>query len=277
MKQYSLTPTCLYDEARRRKKELEGVYSAVKQRVSKYPAGRIHVWKSSGWLKYYLRTDSADKTGQYISKRQESKIRLYLQKKYDQDILNALSNEIVELDRFLTRADKGDIHIQEIYTKAPEEIRKFLCPIDMSNADFQEKWMSIPYEGKKIPDNIPQYFTEKGEQVRSKSELNIANALFRHGIPYKYECPLRLSDGNTIYPDFTLFDVRRRKELYWEHRGMMDDRMYALHAVQRTKSYQKSGIFPGDRLIFTEETSGSPLGTDEIESVIRHYFTEIPK
>lgn len=274
MKKNLLNTTCLYDEARRRKKELESIYSAVKQRVSRYPAGKIHVLKSSGRLKYYLRTDPGDKSGHYISKKQERKIRLYLQKKYDEDILKVLSNEINELDRFLKRADKDDIRIQEIYTEAPEEIKKLICPIDMSDADFQEKWMSIPYEGKKIPDDIPQYLTEKGEQVRSKSELNIANALFRYGIPYKYECPLRLSDGNTIYPDFTLFDVRRRKELYWEHRGMMDDRQYASHAVQRTKSYQKSGIFPGDRLIFTEETSARPLGTDEIESVIRHYFKD---
>lgn len=272
MKEYSLKPTGLYDEARRRKKELEEIYSAVKQRVSKYPAGKIHVASIRGTLQYYLRNDPSDKTGRYISKRQQNKIQHYLQKKYDEDVLKLLSNEIDELERFLKRTGSGDIRIQEIYTKAPEEIRKLLCPIDMRDTDFREKWISLPFEGKEIPADVPFYQTDKGERVRSKSELNIANALFRLGIPYKYECPLLLSSGQIIYPDFTLFAAHRRQEMYWEHRGMMDDRQYASNAVQRTKAYQKSGIFPGDRLIFTEETSGRPLGTDEIESVIRHYF-----
>ena len=64
----------------------------------------------------------------------------------------------------------------------------------------------------------------------------------------------------------------KRREIYWEHRGMMDDRMYMKHAVQRLKEYAKSGIFVGDNLLITEETSTLPLGTNEIESVIKHFF-----
>lgn len=53
---------------------------------------------------------------------------------------------------------------------------------------------------------------------------------------------------------------------------MMDDRMYLKHAIQRVKEYEKSGIFVGDNLLLTEETSTLPLGTNEIEDIIRHFF-----
>lgn len=41
----------------------------------------------------------------------------------------------------------------------------------------------------------PIDITDKGERVKSKSELTIANALYRSKIPYKYECPIILHNG----------------------------------------------------------------------------------
>ncbi len=110
--------------------------------------------------------------------------------------------------------------------------------------------------------------------MRSKSELTIANALAKHNIPYKYECPLTLKNGAVIYPDYTVLNVKKRKVMYWEHRGMMDDAEYARHTVARNKTYMDNDIFLGKNLVITEETSTSPLGTNEIEAVIREYFID---
>ena len=92
------------------------------------------------------------------------------------------------------------------------------------------------------------------------------------GIPYKYECPKALLNGKEIYPDFTVLNVKARKEIYWEHRGMMDDREYAKQAVFKLKSLMKNGIILGDNLIITEETTANPLGTNEIETIINRFF-----
>ncbi len=115
-------------------------------------------------------------------------------------------------------------------------------------------------------------FTGKMEPVRLKSELNIANALAVKGIPYKYECPLILKNGTRIHPDFTVLNVKERKQIYWEHRGMMDDKDYATRSVLRIKTYMKNGIVIGDQLIITEETSLNPLGTNEIDAIIKEFF-----
>ena len=71
-----------------------------------------------------------------------------------------------------------------------------------------------------------------------------------------------------LYPDFTILDMKNRIEIYWEHRGMMDNEEYAAKTVARLKMMMKNGICVGKNLIITEETSTNPLGTDEIEAVV---------
>ena len=51
--------------------------------------------------------------------------------------------------------------------------------------------------------------TERGDLVRSKSELVIADKLFARGIDYGYEQPLELEGGRIRYPDFTITDHAR--------------------------------------------------------------------
>lgn len=91
-------------------------------------------------------------------------------------------------------------------------------------------------------------------------------------IPFKYECPLKLKNGNIIHPDFTVLNVRLREQIFWEHRGMLDDRDYCKHAVVRLNDYTKNGIILGKNLIITEEISSVPLGTDIITKTIKNYL-----
>jgi len=282
MKQYLSPPSSLYEQAKARYLEISALYQQLERRVKKYPSGKIHVVRHGNCVQYYLRTDQSDKSGKYISKREEGKIRLYLQKKYDEAVLSHLKLEKKRLERFLSISKtksssilNSHISNQEkiriIFSNNPDEVKRIITPIDVSDEDYVKEWLSESYEIKEISQNITSYITNRGEQVRSKSELTIANALDKQGIPYKYECPL-LSNGITIHPDFTILNVKERREIYWEHRGMMDDRDYARHTVQRLKQLEKEGIMLGYNLIITEETLSSPLGTEEIELMIRNYL-----
>lgn len=269
MREQYLKPTNLYQEAKRRLEELYLAQSKLEKRLKTYPEGKMHIVKSRARVQYYLRTDPKDKSGIYLSKKEEKKIKTFLQKKYDEAAIKQVNLEIKKLESVLKNFNSD---IQKIYSEHSQEIKNYISPIDISDEDYIKEWLSIPYENKAVSQDIPVYLTDNGEHVRSKSELNIANMLYKMDIPYKYECPLILADKRTIYPDFTILDIMKRREIYWEHRGMVDDRMYMKHAVQRLKEYAKSGIFVGDNLLITEETSTLPLGTNEIESVIRHFF-----
>ena len=67
--------------------------------------------------------------------------------------------------------------------------------------------------------------TARGELVRSKYEVIIANLLHANRIDYRYEEPLEI-DGLTKLPDFTIEDDNTGEKYYWEHLGMLSDGVY---------------------------------------------------
>ncbi len=267
-----LNPTILYQEAKRRYQEIKESADKIENEIQKAPPGIIRIANSDKRVQFYLREGKSDKDGKYIRKTNTQTIQTFLQKSYYEKVMKCLKAEIRNLENFIKKSDNIAKNIQQTYSHFPMEIKQYIDPIDMSDDDYTKTWLCIPYQGKAIPDHIPVYKTNNGELVRSKSELTIANKLAERGIPYKYECPLTLLNGKKIYPDFTILDIRTRKEIYWEHRGMMDDREYAKQAVFKMKSLMKDGIILGKNLIITEETTTNPLGTNEIDAVIMSYF-----
>ena len=271
MKSQYLKPTNLYQEAERRLAELYSVRNQLEKRLKNYPEGKIHIVKQQFRIQYYLRVNKKDKSGTYLSKKEKGKIKVFLQKKYDEEAIKQVNLEIKNLENFLKSDNSKAETLRRTYSQYPQEIKEHINPIDISDEDYVKAWMETPYIHKPVSEDIPIYVTDKGERVRSKSELNIANMLYKMNIPYKYECPLVLSSGKVFHPDFTLLDIAKRREVYWEHRGMMDDRGYLKNAIQRVKDYRKEGICIGDNLLITEETSNLPLGTNEIVEVIQRF------
>ena len=93
------------------------------------------------------------------------------------------------------------------------------------------------------------YSTVKGDKVRSKSEVIIANLLADNGIDYDYEKKLEYADGGWIEPDFTIKN-EDGTELYWEHLGMLGVESYDNRRLRKQDIYEK--YFP-DKLIITYE------------------------
>ena len=110
------------------------------------------------------------------------------------------------------------------------------------------------------------YKTEKGEMVRSKSELIIANMLFENHVPYTYEKELDIGGFRKI-PDFTIEDEESGDIWYWEHCGMMNDASYRKRWEAKKKLYAENGIVEGKNLIITKE-DGHGFDSSEIKKII---------
>lgn len=272
MKKLLLSPTTLYEEASARYKEVSALCNQIEKRIGEYPEGKIRVVNNKGRMQYYCRTHQNKTGGNYIRKKEKDIIRKYIRKKYDEDVYKLLCKERDSLGSLLEKCKTNPTKIRNCFSECPQEMQEFIDPVDMSDDDYARIWLKKAYEGKEIGPDTPIYLTDKGERVRSKSELNIANMLLKYNIPYKYECPLKLSSGLTIYPDFVALNIRSRKEIYWEHRGMMEDSNYARDSVKRMKVLTKEGIILGKNLIISEESVSCPLGTDEIERMIKEYL-----
>ncbi len=234
------------------------------------PEGALHISESANRVQYYLKTDEGEKRKRYLKNREEKLVQELCQKDYDKKVLQSAKKELYQLER-LKKSYPTQLY-GDVYETLHPHRKKHVQPIILSDEEYEKQWEQVEYIGKAFRDDAPEYYTDKGERVRSKTEILIANALCKHKVPYRYEAPLHLKGYGTIHPDFTVLNVRLRKEFYWEHMGMMDDFEYAENALLRIGMYEKNDIFPGNKLILTHETARRPINSRNIEKMISQYL-----
>jgi hypothetical protein len=110
--------------------------------------------------------------------------------------------------------------------------------------------------------------TDRGEKVRSKSEVIIANCLHGLGVGYFYERALTAKDGSTLLPDFTVFDSERQPIL-WEHLGMLHEEAYAQRWQEKLSCYQANGFTVGVNLFITRDEPDGSLDSMKISRVAK--------
>lgn len=98
--------------------------------------------------------------------------------------------------------------------------------------------------------------TIRGELVRSKSELVIANYLHSVGLNYQYERPLDgINAPGRLRPDFTFVDDAG-DVVVWEHLGMMDRPDYRHSWEWKRAWYEANGYHEGVNLFTSTEGEG---------------------
>ena len=188
-----------------------------------------------------------------------------MQKGYIIKLRRTINAELGAIDAYLKRFP--EVQAEDVYTLLGEERKKVVVP-EIDNDDLiVARWSQIKYTPPDICFGTDVFKTERGDLVRSKSEYMLANMLSKHSIPYKYEKPLYLESG-TFYPDFTILDVHRRREIYLEHFGMMDDPSYLDRMLKKVNEYNRAGYRLGDNLIITMESYSQPLDIRAAERMI---------
>lgn len=250
---------------------LEGIISAAEKRMDDAPEGSLHVSKCASKFQFYRITkENEAKKRTYIGKESGDLIQKLAQKSYDEKVLKLAKKRLAQMSNLAYKYE--DDEFEKLYEKEHPEKKKIIKPVEEPWDAFLEKWEAELYQGKEFMDSATYILTEKGEKVRSKSEKIIADYLLKKGISYKYERPLHLKGLGIVYPDFTLISPATRKEVYWEHCGMMDNPTYSAAAVRKIHTYEKNGIFLGERLILTFETEKISLETVLLEKIVEKYF-----
>lgn len=116
--------------------------------------------------------------------------------------------------------------------------------------------------------------TARGELVRSKSEVIIADHLANKGVEYAYEQPLTI-EGVTKYPDFTVEDMESGLTYYWEHCGMLHVPSYRRRWEEKLAWYRTHGILPQEEgsgengtLIITRDEANGSIDSAKITKLI---------
>lgn len=123
----------------------------------------------------------------------------------------------------------------------------------------------------KYYENYLIHRTMRGEMVRSKSEVIIANALYSSGIDYEYEKEL-IIDGVRKLPDFTIDNPETGDFIIWEHCGMMTDLNYRKKWEEKKRFYESNGYIEGENLIVTYDEDNGSINSPIIKEYIKKFL-----
>lgn len=270
MRKIEQLPPVLWDiELEEWQGKLKETINSLKKRPSKVPkelTGRLKVdGKKRGTQFYYIE----GKQKNYFSNKQKKLIQAMIQEDYNRRAIDALEKELTIIRRFLKQWRK--VRAENIYTKMVNARKELVWPLTLPAPLFASEWQALPFKSNPTFLESAVYQTLKGEKVRSKSEVLIADALYHHGIPYHYESQIQLHN-RSIYPDFTCINLRTRQQYIWEHFGMMDDMAYLTKNIAKLEAYQQGGFFIGHKLIISMETKEFPLTPQKITGIINEYL-----
>ena len=278
-----LPPNIIAPLIEKRLADLQKILAAKRKSYEKAPQGRIRISQNGGHPEYYLITERGSLRGKYLPHSQETLARQLAQKDYDARLIKQLQKEIYTLQNYLSQTG-GGCAISKLYDSLCPARRALITPVTLTDNQYAASWQEVSWSGRPFAPDAPYICTAHGERVRSKSEVIIADTLFRHNIPYRYEFPIILKRINsddirrnfgssiTLYPDFLCLNTRTRQEFYWEHFGLMDDPDYSKNAAGKLRLYIENGILPGCNLIITMETKREPLSTRSLEKLIEGFL-----
>lgn len=244
--------------------------------LEKLPGGRITCARNGGkgnYAKWYV---STGKGRIYLPKSErELANKLALRRLYTVQV-KQLQQELRLLKEYES-VQKENVYLKEIQNLISKEspyyeLLKNSITESYKNDTYIKMWQEEEYQTNCAHREHLLHKSLKGERLRSKSEVIIANALYMNRIPYRYECELVLGDV-TMYPDFTILHPNTLEVYYWEHFGMMHQTAYRENTVQKLRLYGEYEIFPFHQLITTYESESVALDSEMLQRVIDMYFS----
>ena len=186
-------------------------------------------------------------------------------------IYTALTRSKDRLVLLLEGSDPSFLH-ELIRTSETARRSTNLFAVGIRNEDKQAAAGGRPSKDRYAEHLI--YRTTRGELVRSKSEVLIAEKLHALGMPYHYE---RVLEGNLepgrLRPDFSFIDDAG-EVILWEHLGRMDRATYREGWAWKKNWYSLNGFTEGRNLFTsTEEQIRDIYFIDKLAKQIQQALT----
>lgn len=268
------------EELFERLKELKKSLSLIEHELLSAPKGSLSIKYKKEKPYYYQQCFDSNLNQlkvKYISKKNTSLIHQLAQKSYNRSVKPFVEKEIKSIEQFLQDSKENDIDL--IYDNYCESRKEWVIPIQTSVKERITQWVNEKKETNTYYQENLIYETSKGEYVRSKSEMIIADILYQNKehILYKYERPLEIminGKKTIIYPDFTIINLKTGKITYWEHAGKIGDEKYGTNFARKINTYIENEIFPGTDLIISYETLNCPLDPRIVRKIVNELIVK---
>ena len=245
--------------------KLESIKKSISTAQNK-SSEMLYCRKIRGYYQYYVGKE-------YVSKKKnEKRIQMLALQEYREKLNPLLEKAIRHLEEALNSLE----HLNEAYTHMHEGKQVLFEPDVVPVEKRIQEFRNMTYERMGFAENDKtEYYTHRGERVRSKSEKIIADELDRQGIPYHYERPLLLRvDGQMkeFHPDFTVMNITTGEVKYIEHHGMMDNSGYYNNVLMKLDAYERNGLLIGRDILLLHESVYRPLNTRIIADYIQEFL-----
>lgn len=258
-------------------REIKSAMAALSTHLNRAPKGLLGISSHQGGYQYFHKLPGSSAKGNYIAKDNVGLAKSLAQRDYAQKAMQDLQKN---LDALLKFSQKYDVQsLEKMWESLHPARRTLLEPFVLTDEEYQKRWENVEFSGRPFASDAAVLMTACGERVRSKSEVIIADTLFRLGVPYRYEYPHKLHredagcGGNIVlFPDFTCLNLRTRKEFIWEHFGLVDNEDYARNMVGKLNLFHANGFFEGENLVFSMETFAKPLSSRDVERLVNRFL-----
>lgn len=225
-----------------------------------------HLMKRSDGRVFQVINQNEKRVQRRLREGDEHLIQQLKYKKYAQKALPLLQKWIVNIDRLLKDVSLYDPMQIEQELKACYRGLKGL-PVFLEGDVDPEEWEQQVHP-RMFEDGLI-YPSQGGLMTRSKSEALIASKYESLGWKFQYEPVIELKSGRTARPDFAVMHPYKRKVIYHEHFGIMDDPEYATKSLNKLSDYAIAGVNLNDNLIITQETKQKPLTYQMVDEAVK--------
>jgi hypothetical protein len=156
-----------------RKEYLQQLVKEKNQALQKAPEGWLRTCKHREGWQYYYRNNPKDSNGCYIKEQDMKFAKCLAQRDYDRKLVNTAEQEIKAIDKYFQVMPKTIA--EDIYPTLHPARQSIITPIRETDVAYIRKWESVEYKVKEFSEDAPELYTLRGERVRSKSEMLIAD------------------------------------------------------------------------------------------------------
>lgn len=257
----------------------------ITARYARNDADRRHPYmlysSQPGLLYRYYSTDSEDSPLELayaltVHKSQGSGFRVTIVVLVDSGYRSFISREM--LYTALTR------HSEKIFIITNQDPAELLKGSDVRNSDIARRLTNIfappqlmcEKDGQGWYDQNLIHKALDGTPLRSKSEVVIYNMLKNAGLEPQYEQKLVFPDGASLLPDFTFIGSDGR-EIYWEHLGMLGNKIYCQSWQKKQECYTRHGISEaeGNLIISRDDRFSGALDSEQIQKKINELTAKL--
>ncbi len=267
--------------------QLENALAQLQEARTRYefelegmPDGKLVHVKAADGERYYVEVRDGERPSRRGITRRPDLVATFARKEYLRKALAVIDHDVRTLERAVRRYKRFDPEevvgsLSSAYRDLPLDAfyHPLVDTVALSlDATDEQRIASHAAWGAEAPgpsDYLPEgrtLRTSRGERMRSKAEVLIAETLYSYGIPFRYEQELE-AGGATFHPDFT-FEGAGGKEFYLEFCGMMDDPAYVEGHKRKRSAYEAAGIAEWDNIIYLY-ASGNSMDMMYVDSVVR--------